>query len=314
MSKAVRNLLILGSVLLIVGGIIATVGTVMGGMRPVYPTRDGLVILGIGSADYVDVNEKYNSITEVYIDSDIMDLWLVEGTSFSLKGRYNSSIMSLDVSEKNGVLTIKAKNLKNGWWGFDWWGFNWWGLGSIGQSSQELTLTYPKGTHFKTVEISGDLGSLRIVSLEAETLNVWLNLGDFSANTISVGNMEARLSLGSCTIEGITVSKSGTFTMNNGGLFLRNASINNLTASNNLGSIEYSGVLKGMARFELDLGALDIRLQNAEKDLSYTIRTDLGSININGRNYGSPARSNVSSPSCTLEIKTSLGSVTLNTK
>ena len=309
MSKAIRNLLILASVLLIVGGIIATVGTVMGGMKPIAITKNGPVIFGIGSADFIDVDEKYGNVTEVIIESDIMDIRFMEGSSFSLKGQYNSGIMSLDISEKNGVLTIRAKNLNNNWWGFGWWGF-----GLFDQPTQELTLTYPRGTKFKNVDVSADLGSLKIDGFEAETLSVSLAWGDFSGSSITVGSMEARLNVGSCTIRDMTATGAAVFNMDSGSLYLRDSSINNLTATNNVGNIEFSGSLKGKARFELDFGALDIRLQNAEKDLSYTIKTDLGSISINGRNFGSPARSTASSPVCTLEITTSVGSVTLKTR
>ena len=310
MSKAIRNLLILASVLLIIGGIIATVGTALGGMKPVYPTKDGWKLFSISSADFVEVDEKYNNITEVVIDSDIMDIRFVEGSSFSLKGQYNSSIMSLDISEKNGVLTIRAKNLDNAWLRFGWW----WDIIRISQPGQELTLTYPKGTKFKNVDVTADLGSLKIDSLEAESLSVSLALGDFSGSSITVGSVEARLNAGSCSIRNLTVSRSAEFNMDSGGLYLRDSTINNLTATNNVGSIEFSGSLKGKARFKLDLGSLDVSLQNAEKDLSYTITTDLGSIKINGRNYGSPARSSASSPDCTLDITTSVGSVTLKTR
>ena len=345
MSKALRNFLIIAAILLIVGGIIATIGTVLGGMRLVTLTREGIVINEVGGAKLVEVDERFSKVTEVRIKADLGDFILEEGDSFALKGRYNASILRLNVSEKSGVLTIECLSINNTIFG--------WTLGSIDGTDNRLTLTYPKGTKFTNVDVTLNLGSLRINNFEADSLIVSLDAGSFFGNSISVGrldakmnlgdcrvddltvlrtavfnldagsfrgksitveNLDAKMSLGSCTIDDLTVSKGAEFRLNAGSLYLRNASVYDIKASNNLGGIDYSGVLKGDAQFTLDAGSLKLNLDNAEKDLSYRIKTDLGSVSINGRNQGSSVISSVVSPVCTIEINTSLGSIAITTR
>ena len=345
MSKALRNFLIIAAILLIIGGIIAAVGTLLGGMRSITLTREGIVINEIGNGRLVEVSEKYNKVTEVRIRADLGDFILEEGDYFALKGRYNASILKLDVSEKSGVLTIECRSINKTIFG--------WNLGSLDGEDNRLTLTYPRGTKFTNVDVTLNLGGLHISNFEADSLIASLDAGSLFGNSITVGrldakmnlgdckvddltilktavfnldagsfkgksitaeNLEARISLGSCTIDDLTVSKGAEFRLSAGSLYLRNASVYNLQASNNLGGIDYWGVLKGNAEFTLDAGALKLNLDNAETDLSYRIKTDLGSVSINGRSQGSSVNSSVVSPECTLEINTSLGSVAVTTR
>jgi hypothetical protein len=304
MGKMTRNLLILAAVLVIFGGIITGVGALLGGARPIALYSDGSNFYTISDAEIVEINESYGRITEVNIDLDYSSIKLVEGNSFSLKGSYNSSILSFEITEKDGILTVRGKNRRTIQWNL---GFNY-------RTSETLTLTYPKGTTFKNVDIVLDLGSLEISTLQADSLKLRLSAGSLTGGTISVDSFDARLDLGSCNLRGLTVSKQGEFTMENGSLTLRDSSIHDLTAKNSLGSVNYSGTLTGTAVVDLDLGSLRMDLANPDSELSYRINKDLGSVTVNGRAQGSSVNKTVTSPKCTLDLRTALGSITLNTK
>ena len=310
MSKLIRNLLILAAVLIIIGGIVAGVGTMLGGFKPITITTNGPVIVGTDSADSVKVNENYSKITELKVDLDIGELILVEGDSFSLKGSYNPTLLNYEIIEKNGVLTIIGKSIKNGLWGWNW-NWNW---GFSGFATDRLTFTYPKGTEFDLIDVTLELGSLEINSLQVDSLILSLSLGDLKGNAISVDSLNATLNLGSCNLTDLTVSRQAEFNMDAGSLYLKNSSINNLTANNNLGSFDYSGTLKGNAKVVCDLGSLKMDLEDPENELSYSIKADLGSVTVNGRTQSSSVSKAATSPKCTLDLNASLGSITLNTR
>ena len=308
MSKLVRNLLLFAVALVIAGGIIAGAGAILGGVKSIAFTANGPVILGSDSSDSTKVDESYKDITEVYINLDIGEVKLVEGDSFSLKGSYNPSLIDFKATEKDGVLTIRGKEIRTGFWGLGWnWGFN-------ARNDSTLTLTYPKGTQFESVDITLALGNLESMTLSADSLKVKLSLGNFTGRNITVDSIVADLDLGNCTISDFTVTKQAEITLDAGSLSLKNSSINNLTAKNSLGDLDYSGVLTGTAKCDLDLGSLKMDLDSMESELSYKIKTDLGSVTVNGRNQSSSVSNTAASPKCTLDISLALGSVTLKTR
>ena len=305
MNKIVRNLLLLAAILIIVGCVMAGAGFASGGMKSVSVTQNGLVVAGANGDTTVEVNESYSKITDVVIDVDLAELKLVEGSSFSLKGRYNPEVQDLSITEKAGVLTISRKPLIN------WFGFN---FGFKYPLSNDLTLTYPKGTKFKSITITNNLGGLDVRNLEAKSLEVNLDAGSFDGSSILVDSLSMRLNLGGCTIKELTVAERAEFRLDAGSLDLERSSVNNLSVFNNLGGFDYSGALTGNVRIDLDVGSLKMSLENKADELSYTIDTDLGSIQVNGRKEGSPAHTTASSPTCTLDITTAMGGVTLNTR
>jgi len=309
MSKAIRNLLLIAAVLIIAGGIIAGIGFASGGMKPVGFGLGGPYIVNADNGEYVEVNESYSNITELRINIDFGEIKLVEGSSFSLTGRYYTRYQTLEISERNGVLTISGKPFQRNWWSLGWWGFD---FGS--PFEEELTFTYPKGTVFNSIDISNSLGSLDIQRLSAQSLRVSLDAGNLNGTSISVESLNARLSLGNCTIRDLTVTRNATINMDAGALNLRDVSIHDLTVKNSLGDVTFSGFLTGQARISLAAGSLRMDLTNTLATTSYAINTDLGSITLNGQRHGTSARATVPSPTCSLDIKVSLGGVELNTR
>ena len=307
MSKAIRNLLLLAAVLIIVGGIIAGIGFAFGGMRSVALTKDGPVIMGSGKYETVQVDASYDKITEVVVKADIGDIKFMEGNSFSLKGSYDSSVQSLDLIEHNGVLTIAGKAYNNNFAG-------WLNTGFDFSLRNELTFTYPKGTEFKSVDLTLNLGDLEVRDLKAKSLEVNMSAGNFIGATISVDSLNANLNLGNCSISNLMVTKTASIVMDLGNLHLSDSSVNDLTAKNNMGNIEYFGMLTGNAKVTLDLGSLTLRLDSPENKLSYTINSNLGSVEVNGQNRGLAVSKTVTSPVCTLDISLAMGSANITTR
>ncbi|MDR2105898.1 MAG: DUF4097 domain-containing protein [Coriobacteriales bacterium] len=302
MKKGTRNLLIVALGLILVGGILGITGYRLGGAKPVNLTPDGPLIANHATTL---VDERWNRLTALDIDADALDLRLVEGDSFSLTGSYDTSFMNLVISEEKGVLVIRSTHRNGGWLNFGF-GNSW--------PKQELTLTYPRDTEFDAVSVTSDLGSLRVEGLEADTLDVRLALGDFRGERVAVGQLELDMDLGNCELDELEVSGSARTKLDSGRLSLRDSRVNDLTATNNLGSLDFSGSLSGTAKIDVDLGSLEFRLDNDEADIAYTIKSDMGSITLNGRDLHSSATGGPSSAPLELDINANMGSVNIRTK
>lgn len=311
MSKRLRNFLIAAAVLLIAGGIFSGVGLALGGMQPISIMRDGVQVLGPASTQSVSVSGSYKTLTSVDIDTDMINFRLIEGDSFRLTGAYDSSVTKVNITETNGRLVIASSPANTGLFGQNWFNF---GFGFYHNSNNELTLTYPKGTNFDSASVKSDIGSLEVGDLKAKTLNVRLSTGSFNGSNITADALDVNMDIGGCTIDNLKVFNSAHFELDTGSLRLKNSSLKNLTAAMNIGGFDYTGELLGNIDISDDTGSAHIDLTNKASNLSYSIRSDVGSVTINGKSYGSSALSSSSSSSCDMTIKTNLGSVTLDTQ
>jgi hypothetical protein len=310
MKKATRNLLIIATALILVGGILGFTGYGLGGMKSISLTPDGPVVIRDDGDASVLVDERWNKLTALDIDSGILDLRIVEGDSFSLKGSYDSRLMGLDISESKGVLTIRG-TYHNRWW----LNLGPWSLGSnLRESVGQMTLTYPRGAVFDQVSAKSDAGNLHIEGLDANSLAVAFAAGNFTGRNITAEELSVDMALGNCEIKGLEVTDAAQAEMNSGRLNLTDARIRNLTSESNLGSFDFSGSLSGEAEIRMNLGNLDLDLDVAEKDLSYSIESDMGSVELNGHSLGSDSQRTATSPTLELDIRTNMGSVDIRTR
>ncbi|MDR1185260.1 MAG: DUF4097 domain-containing protein [Coriobacteriales bacterium] len=304
MKKATRNLLIVALILILVGGILGRTGCALGGDTPIRMTKNGPVISSGKSGDLISVEDRWNTLTSLDIETDIIGLRLEEGESFSLHGSYDPALTQLEISESRGVLTIRSVDRREGWLNFDFFG--------SGQP-MELVLTYPGKAKFKEVSIDSAVGSLKIADLTTESLTVSLDIGNFEGRNITADVFSADLNLGNCEIDGLNVTEKARATLSTGRLALDDSTVRNLSVRADLGSCSYAGTLKGAADFEMDTGALSLDLALSERDLSYAIESDTGRITLNGETLGSPVRSDVASPTLKLDIDSDLGAVKIRT-
>jgi hypothetical protein len=109
-------------------------------------------------------------------------------------------------------------------------------------------------------------------------------------------------------------SNSAKIEIASGSATILDSEVKNIDVVSNMGSVEYSGELTGNAGFELSMGSITLDLSNSEKDLGFDLKTDMGSITVNNKDYSSPLRETVTSPKCQLKIRANMGSVDINTR
>jgi hypothetical protein len=310
MSKTIRNFLLVAAVLIILGGVISGIGFALGGLAPVSITPEGVKLLN-GGGRQTDIKENYENLTSIDIDTDVMELRLEEGDSFKLTGSYNSDLIKVEIEESGGELRVRTHSANNGLFGWNWLNF---GFGVYNQNYNELTLVYPKDTQFDAVALKSNLGSLRVGNLSAGALAVTLDAGSFNGTNIATDTLDVNMNLGACTIDRLVAKEYAGFKLDAGGLILEESKLNNATIKQNLGGCDFSGLLTGEADISLDLGSLNLNLENKEESLSYSIKTDLGSITVNGRGVGSPANQSAKSPECSMNLQSNLGSIHVSTR
>jgi hypothetical protein len=304
MSKTTKVLLIIAGALILVGGILSGAGFGLGGMQPARLTESGLVVTERLSGASIAVDERWERLTGINIDVDLLELRLEEGDSFSLEGTYNPDVMTLDVSESGGTLTIHSRSQNDWWWNF--------GFGEVRRATN-MVLTYPRDTEFKEVSVRIGLGDLRVNHLSTERLNISLDAGNFIGKELATETLELGMSLGNCELDGLTVTDKAEMVLNSGSLRLDGAAIENLTSVNDLGNFDFSGVLSGEANIDMRLGSLIVDVEVPEDEIAYRIESDMGSATLNGHALGSVTSKRATSPKLTLDISSDLGSVTIRT-
>ncbi|MDR2671816.1 MAG: DUF4097 domain-containing protein [Coriobacteriales bacterium] len=312
MSKTAKILLCVVGGVFVVGGILATIGFGLGGVRPV--RFDGLRPTVLTDDATTTVNEHWDNITAVDIDSSIVSLKMIPGDSFSLTGSYPADLVTLDIHESGGTLRISSESQPRPWF------LNIFNFGSYPfapDKNYELVLTYPADAEFSSVSFVGDLGNLDVSSLRAKSLSARLNAGNLTGKDIRVDDFDVDMDLGNCEINGLDVAQRARAALNLGSLKLTSAKINDLTAELDLGSAVFEGTLWGTATLSLNMGEADLRLQNSEAELSYLFRASMGDVSLNGisksSGVNSSTQSSVANPTCTLDVKTNMGSITVST-
>ncbi|MDR3315778.1 MAG: DUF4097 domain-containing protein [Coriobacteriales bacterium] len=308
MSKGMRNLLIVACVFILVGSILGGAGYSLGGFNSVSFTTRGPVVIRPGYSQYIQVDSAWETLTDVDIDVDVLDLNLVEGPSgggFQLIGTYNASYSTYYMDDSNGKLTVKiSSDEMSGFIGF----------GFMEPDPTHLTLIYPAGTHFNTVKLNNDVGSLTVNNLNVSALAINLAVGSFSGSAITADTLTADLAMGSFTANNLVVKSFAELQLAMGALDISSSQIKNLEAECAMGSMTYTGTLSGKAVLAVDMGSIDMNLDTDEKNISFDISTNMGSTNINGKGYTGNVRLSASSPSLELDVSANLGSVDIKTR
>ncbi|MDR0350127.1 MAG: DUF4097 domain-containing protein [Coriobacteriales bacterium] len=308
MKKSVKILLIVACSLVGLGLIVCLVGFSMGGMASISLRQNGLVVMDEKNGEVAVVDERYEKLSEVVINVELLSVTLKEGDSFSLQGHYNSKALALELSEEDGVLTVSTRKLLRDPWfgfGFDILKFHNW---------NDLVLTYPKGTQFKRLFINEDVGSLHMEDLSADELELTLDVGSVTGNNVSVGRLVAREGAGSFKADGLEITEEAQFTLDVGSLTIDRGNVRNLNAQNSMGSFRFSGSMSGVADVRVDLGSVRLNLDILERELEYDIDTELGSAKLNGRKLEGANSSGGGSPELKLSVVADLGSVDVRTR
>ena len=160
---------------------------------------------------------------------------------------------------------------------------------NIKNTSYNLKIELPKDFCFDNLDISTDLGNIKLNNIKFKSSNIDSRLGnvDIDNDEYTIAeNMDINLSLGKLEIKNMDAINSKLynnmgnviFKVNNKG----NEKYNELIVSCDCGKIETSfNYLNRNISFENDLGETDIIVKNTAKNLDFDILSDVGKVTNN---------------------------------
>ena len=181
---------------------------------------------------------------------------------------------------------------------------------SIGRLSGKgsLTVYYPEGSYFNSVNIENSFGDMNISGLSCTELKITASAGDIELNDATAVRSLVKNEFGDIDVHGLS-GDSAEFILSAGDLSLENIAENiSLNVQNHFGDIDIEAVSAGtisitnnngdvaMTGFSAqkvditdDFGDVDLKKPENPETTSFDLSTDFGDIEVFGRDYGSRA-------------------------
>lgn len=174
----------------------------------------------------------------------------------------------------------------------------------------QVTIYVPEGAWLDTVSIDADLGECRLESFSADSLTVKAHCGRVVLNGITVSSASLTADLGSVELCGVAAEelsvKLGGGELSGWELTVKRS----LEVNSSLGSIDLSGQFLGEAYLKCDAGSISLLCWGAEEDYRYDLKTDMGSVRVNGGGGGNSVKKRSGENAIT--AVSSMGSITLD--
>lgn len=275
------------------------------------------------------------------------------GSAITVEYRYPLN-QPKPVCAMNGDTLVFQSRQRNGNGAFfSLFNFNGFGFGNSGGSSDPYVyITYPAGSEFERAVVRSSLGDIVVNNLTVKGLleigadlgrvNVQdVTAGDFRSNVssgsseysrVKAASIDLRSDLGSVTGDELDTEKficknsSGRISIQNsrlgeaildadlGGIDADAITTTGLDVSNSSGSVKLEGALGGKSKVDVDLGSVKITTSLPRNQYYLDLSTDLGSVHVNGRKYGSTAVENEEAQPNSIVVSNSSGSVNVDFK
>ena len=226
-------------------------------------------------SDPGDMNHETISLDDfdtIDIDLAIGEVVIKEGSKFSLAMDFPEKYMP-EYSVSNGNLKITHRKAMNV------------GFSNMRNDDYKVELEVPKGVDFDLVKVNCSLGDIRINGLSADKFDIDESLGEIKLDYITAKDIEVCNSMGSVNIrDAEAASLNGDLSM--GDLRVESSKIDNVDCNNSMGSVSFEGQCEWL---DIDNNMGDIRV-DSKSDWKGTLECDMGSVKVNGENYGTKCK------------------------
>ncbi len=238
--KTKRFALLCALILICCGGLLCGMGIAMGGeFHNSYgvhlnTTNGGGFGIGVlqrseGESDYALIPESFSQLE---MDIAIGDIRIVRGSQLRL------DISDLrrdqfDVTYENDVMKLTS-----------WANDEWFGIHFFDYQEPTFTLTLPDDMDVAYVNITSNLGDVKISNVSIDSLHVHQHMGEIELIDVTAEDME---------------------------LF------------QDMGDIVYDGAHPGNMRAENHMGDIEVDIDGNSRDYAYSLSTSMGEIKVNGR-------------------------------
>lgn len=295
MDKSLKGIAIAAAALVVIGILLAGIGYLSGGNRPVFLDHNGIHIGGKNGAvggELADFSEETGSFTSIDVDLGYHDVDLVPSDKFEVKGTYFSKEGKPYVKVENGTLVVKDPGRGKVKLSIDIPGLN---LKS--SRHPEIKIYYPKDTKFQDISIQCGMSDLSFEKLSAEKVRFDVDYGKLDLSDITAGEINVDMSCGDCTLKNMNASGALNVSNDLGKVTLNGADVKNLKVESSSGSVSLTEAVFDSGDLNLDLGKL-----SAEKIKSkgLRVRSSSGDVELRGELLG------------LTDVSSDMGKVTIN--
>lgn len=275
MSRTLKSTFIIAAAIIIIGLMLIVAGVAMGGFKNIIFGSDGIHVDDNNKKQVV--NEEYQHITSINVDVDLREVVLKKGDTFKVECHNTSNNTKIKVTEKNGELTVKEKS-KIGF-NLNIFGFHW---GT--KDEDDLIITYPEHK-MKDVTISADSGTIQVSDLVSDNINLNTDLGEQILKNVNAKSIKTTADSGTIELKNVHTD-SLEFKASLGEIKAEKLIARSVTGSADSGSVNIHGKITGPVDINTDLGEIDMDLVGSEDAYSFELKTDLGEVELNGKDYG----------------------------
>ena len=171
-------------------------GTVkhMGGMKNIFHDGEFNLSFDDDDSDFETkdgknvINQKLEKFSELDIDVRIMALTIQEGTDFAIESSFNKSYLKPVLEVRGNTLKISQQNYKS-------FGFN------AGNQNCRVLLTIPSGTSLGSLNVSSNVGDVRLRDFNAEKIDLNLNVGEVTIRNVDFNDFICSNNVGEISVD-----------------------------------------------------------------------------------------------------------------
>jgi hypothetical protein len=288
--KKSHIVLIVFGVCVLIGLVIGGIGVMNGGLdRAMYVDEEGVHV--VREEDNMTEKKELQEFKRMELNVPGVSVTLQEGEGFALEYDFLPQIQIKRMEVADGTLYVECEQEFFSFFNFGLWREN------------TLTVYYPEGTEFESVETTAGSGSLRVSNLNAKTAKLVCSSGALSIEhlkgeeiclTASSGSVKANgvdstifavsASSGSIKLENITVKNTLTMGASSGSVTAREVMAGTLTVTASSGSVSMENCTADTLMGKSNSGGVKGSGINSKDTMA---QTTSGSIHLEGTLTGS---------------------------
>jgi hypothetical protein len=134
------------------------------------------------------LNQKLEKFSELDIDVRIMALTIQEGTDFAIESSFNKSYLKPVLEVRGNTLKISQQNFRS-------IGLN------AGNQTCRVLLTIPSGTSLGSLNVSSNVGDVRLRDFNAEKIDLNLNVGEVTIRNVDFNDFICSNNVGEISVD-----------------------------------------------------------------------------------------------------------------
>lgn len=120
---------------------------------------------------------------------------------------------------------------------------------------------------------------------KAESIEIEVDAGTVKADVLTAKTADLEVSAGTIEIENLMVTEEAKLNLDMGKIDISDGTVNNLDLECDMGKAFYGGILTGKSSINCNMGNVEAELLDAAENYRFSIRSDMGSIHVDGEKY-----------------------------